>query len=107
MLCRAKRKRSFFPQLFYSLPEGISKSTDTAAAEKTVNYISEHRWELAYPQANFSNDEKSVLAFAKYGIDFLRERLDVYDRLSTIQYRTGSVNPIVFVALGTLIWLLS
>lgn len=96
-----------FPQLSYSLPAGISKATDASAAEKTINYIAEHRWELAYPQANFSGDEKSLLSFAKYAIDFLRERLDVYDRLSTIQYRTGSVNPVVFVALGTLIWLLS
>jgi hypothetical protein len=95
-----------FPQLLYSLPSGISK-TDPQASDKTVSYIAEHRWELAYPQANFSSDEKSLLSFAKYAIDFLRERLEVYDRISTIQYRTGTVNPVVFVALGTLIWLLS
>lgn len=96
-----------FPQVSYSLPPGISKTIDPNAADKTVRYIAEHRWELSYPQANFPGDEKSLVSFAQYAIEFLRGRLNMYDRLSTIQYRTGSINPVVFVALGTLIWLLS
>ncbi len=92
------------PQLVYSLPERIRK-------EPTVNEISpsidEHRWELAYPETVFHHDEKTLLSFTEYAIAFLRERLDVYDRLLTMQQRTGTINPIVFISVGTLVWLLS
>jgi hypothetical protein len=92
------------PQLVYSLPERIRK-------EPTVNeissFIDEHRWELAYPETVFHHDEKTLLSFTEYAIAFLRERLDVYDRLLTMQQRTGTINPIVFISVGTLVWLLS
>jgi hypothetical protein len=92
------------PQLVYSLPERIRK-------EPTVNeisaFIDEHRWELAYPETVFHHDEKTLLSFSEYAIAFLRERLDVYDRLLTMQQRTGTINPIVFISVGTLVWLLS
>ena len=92
------------PQLVYSLPERIQR-------EPTINQISafidERRWELAYPETVFHHDEKTLLSFALYAIAFLRERLDVYDRLLTMQQRTGTINPIVFIAVGTLVWLLS
>ncbi len=92
------------PQLVYSLPERIRK-------EPTVNeisaFIDEHRWELMYPETVFHHDEKTLLSFTEYAIAFLRERLDVYDRLLTMQQRTGTINPIVFISVGTLVWLLS
>jgi hypothetical protein len=92
------------PQLVYSLPERIRK-------EPTVNeisaFIDEHRWELMYPETVFHHDEKTLLSFTEYAIAFLRERLDVYDRLLTMQQRAGTINPIVFISVGTLVWLLS
>lgn len=92
------------PQLVYSLPERIRK-------EPTINeisaFIDEHRWELAYPETVFHHDEKTLSSFAEYAIGFLRGILDTYDRLLTMQQRTGTINPIVFIAVGTLVWLLS
>lgn len=92
------------PQLVYVLPERIRK-------EPTINeisaFIDEHRWELAYPETIFHHDEKNLLSFTEYAIAFLRERSDVYDRLLTMQQRTGTINPIVFISVGTLVWLLS
>jgi hypothetical protein len=92
------------PQLVYSLPERIRR-------EPTVNeisaFIDERRWELAYPETVFHHDEKTLLSFTEYAITFLREKLDVYDRLQTMQQRTGTINPIVFISVGTLVWLLS
>jgi hypothetical protein len=93
-----------FPEIYFSLPKGITKDSDES---HLVRFIAEHRWEISFPQANFYIDEKSLISFARYGIDSLRQRLTSYDRLSTMQHRTGTVNPVLFVALGTLIWLLS
>lgn len=93
-----------FPQITYAIPARIRKDT---SLESITSYVDEHRWELAHPQTVFEHDEKSLLAFSKYAIEILRERLDVYNRLLTTQQRTGTVNPVVFVAVGTLIWLLS
>lgn len=93
-----------FPQITYAIPSTIRKDP---SIEAITSYVHEHRWELAHPQTVFEHDEKSLLSFSKYAIDFLRERLDVYNRLLTMQQRTGTVNPVVFVAVGTLIWLLS
>ena len=80
---------------------------ENASLEAITSYMDEHRWELGYPQTIFRHDEKSLLSFGNYAIEILRERMDVYDRLLTMQHKTGTVNPVVFVAVGTLIWLLS
>lgn len=93
-----------FPQLVHTLPHRIKEK---ASVEVIASYMDEHRWELGYPQTIFRHDEKSLLSFTRYAIEVLRDRMDVYDRLLTMQQRTGTVNPVVFVAAGTLIWLLS
>ena len=94
-----------FPQITYNLPSALAGVNSDS--ETIVGYLAERRWELSYPQANFYNDDKSLVSFAKYSVEFLRLKLHTYDKLSTIQHRTGTVNPVLFVALGTLIWLLS
>lgn len=102
---RAEAEEIFImPQLVYSLPEPIRR-------QPTINSISEYidkrRWELEYPETVFHHDEKSLFSFAEYAVSFLRDRLDAYDKLLTMQQRTGTINPIVFIALGTLVWLIS
>lgn len=93
-----------FPNITHALPSQIKNDM---SIEKISSYIDARRWELAHPQTVFEHDEKNLLSFSRYAIDFLRERLDVYNRLLTMQQRTGTVNPVVFVAAGTLVWLLS
>ncbi len=93
-----------FPQIIHALPYSIKENS---SVEAVTSYLDEHRWELGYPQTIFGHDEKSLLSFSNYAIEVLRNRMDVYDRLLTMQQRTGTVNPVVFVAAGTLIWLLS
>jgi len=93
-----------FPQIIHALPYNIKENS---SVEAITSYLDEHRWELGYPQTIFRHDEKSLLSFSNYAIEILRDRMDVYDRLLTMQQRTGTVNPVVFVAAGTLIWLLS
>lgn len=102
---RAEAEEIFImPQLIYSLPEPIRRQPSVNVISE---YIDEHRWELAYPETIFHHDEKSLVSFAEYSIVFLRDRLDAYDRMLTMQQRTGTINPIVFIALGTLVWLVS
>ncbi|MEM2760066.1 MAG: hypothetical protein QXU32_07315 [Nitrososphaerales archaeon] len=93
-----------YPHIVYVLPEELSESK--VGTTKLIQYITEHSSELEYPK-KICDEEPSLLSFAQYAIEFIRDRLTVYDRLSNIQQRTGAVNPVVFIALGTLIWLLS
>ena len=93
-----------YPHIVYALPSELSGAKIGTA--KIIQYLTEHSSELEYPQKIY-NEEPSLLSFAQYATEYLKERLHVYDRLSNIQQRSGTVNPVVFVALGTLIWLLS
>jgi len=76
------------------------------SSAKIIKYADEHKTEIDYPQEIY-DEEPSLLSFAQYVTEYIKDRLHVYDRLSNIQQRTGNVNPVVFIALGTLIWLLS
>lgn len=93
-----------YPHIVYVLPPELAEQKVSSA--RMIQYITEHSSELEYPHKIYE-EEPSLLSFAEYATEYVRERLHVYDRLSNIQQRTGTVNPVVFVALGTLIWLLS
>jgi len=93
-----------YPHIVYVLPPELDELKVGSA--KIIKYADEHKAEIDYPQKIY-DEESSLLSFAQYATDYLRDRLHVYDRLSNIQQRTGNVNPVVFIALGTLIWLLS
>ena len=93
------------PHIVYILPSQLDEPKPSL--EKITKYLGEHKWEIEFPQAQLYHDEPSLLSFALYATEYLRDRLLVSDRLVNLQQRTGTVNPVVFVALGTLIWLLS
>lgn len=69
-------------------------------------YLDEHKWELEYQQA-ITHDDSSCLAFAQYAIKQMREKLLLYNELEELQERSGGVNAVILIALGTLIWLIS
>ena len=71
-----------------------------------LEYLDEYKWELEYRQA-ITYDDSSCLAFAKHATKQIREKLQVYDGLEEIQERSGGVNAVILIALGTLIWLIS
>ena len=47
----------------------------------------------------------SSLAFVQYATKQLREKVQIYDELEELQERSGGVNTVILIALGTLIWL--
>jgi hypothetical protein len=89
----------------YSLPvelDGIKPESDQILQE----YLNEHKWELEY-QRTITYDDSSFLAFAQHAIKQLTEKLLLYNELQDLQERSGGVNAVILIALGTLIWLIS
>ena len=91
--------------LEYNLPvklEGVKPESQQILLE----YLDEHKWELEYQQA-ITDDDSSCLAFVQYATKQMREKLQIYDELEELQERSGGVNAVILIALGTLIWLIS
>ena len=91
--------------LEYNLPvklDGIKPESSHILLE----YLDEHKWELEYQQA-ITEDDSSCLAFVQYAAKQMREKLQIYDELEGLQERSGGVNAVILIALGTLIWLIS
>ena len=78
----------------------------TESQQKLLEYLNEHKWELECQQA-ITDDDSSCHAFFQYAIKKLREKLQIYDELEDLQERSGGVNAVILIALGTLIWLIS
>jgi hypothetical protein len=92
-------------RLEYNLPvklDGVKPESQQILLE----YLDEHKWELEYQQA-ITYDDSSCLAFAQYATRQMKEKLQTYDELEELQERSGGVNAVILVALGTLIWLIS
>ena len=71
-----------------------------------LDYLDEHKLELEYQQA-ITDDDATCLAFTQYAIKQMREKLLLYNELQELQERSGGVNAVILIALGTLIWLIS
>ena len=71
-----------------------------------LEYLNEHKGELEYHHT-ITNDDPSSLAFAQYAIKQITRKLLIYYELEDLQERSGGVNAVILIALGTLIWLIS
>jgi hypothetical protein len=92
--------------LEYNLPvklDGVKPESKQILSE----YLDAHKWELEYQQAIIYDDDTSCLAFVQHAAKQMRERLQIYDELEGLQERSGGVNAVILIALGTLIWLVS
>jgi hypothetical protein len=92
-------------RLEYNLPVKLDV-VKPESQQILLEYLDEHKWELEYQQA-ITYDDSSCLAFAKHATKQMREKLQIYDELEEIQERSGGVNAVILIALGTLIWLIS
>ena len=91
--------------LGYNLPvklDGVKPESQQILLE----YLDEHKWELEYQQP-ITDDDSSCLAFVQYATKKMKEKLQIYDDLEELQERSGGVNAVILIALGTLIWLVS
>ena len=91
--------------LTYSLPDKLN-GVKPESQQILIEYLDEHKWELEYQQA-ITYDDSSCLAFVQYATKQMREKLQIYDELEELQERSGGVNAVILIALGTLIWLIS
>ena len=92
-------------RLEYKLPvklEGVTPESQQILLE----YLDEHKWELEC-QLAITDDDSSCLAFFQYATKQMKEKLEIYDKLEDLQERSGGVNAVILIALGTLIWLIS
>ena len=92
-------------RLEYNLPVKLDGVTPESQ-QILLEYLDEHKWELECRQA-ITDDESSCLAFFQYATKQMKEKLQIYDELEDLQERTGGVNAVILIALGTLIWLIS
>ena len=89
----------------YNLPvklDGIKPESQQVLLE----YLDEHKWELEYQQT-ITDDDSSCHAFFQYATKQMREKLKIYDELEDLRERSGGVNAVILIAVGTLIWLIS
>jgi hypothetical protein len=91
--------------LEYNLPDKLN-GVKPESQQILLEYLDEHKWELEYQQA-ITYDDSSCLAFVQYATKQMREKLQIYDELEELQERSGGVNAVILIALGTLIWLIS
>jgi hypothetical protein len=89
----------------YNLPAKLD-GVKPESQQILLEYLDEHKWELAYQQA-ITCDDSSCLAFAQYAIKQMIEKLQIYDELEDLEERSGGVNSVILIALGTLVWLIS
>ncbi|MFZ0893661.1 MAG: hypothetical protein WAZ77_04080 [Candidatus Nitrosopolaris sp.] len=92
-------------RLEYNLPVKLDGVTPKSQ-QILLEYLDEHKWELGCQQA-ITDDDFSCLAFFQYATKQMREKLQIYDELEELQERSGGVNAVILIALGTLIWLIS
>ena len=91
--------------LGYNLPAKLD-GVKPESQQILLEYLDEHKWELECQQA-ITDDDSSCLAFVQYATKQMREKLQIYDELEELQERSGGVNAVILIALGTLIWLIS
>ena len=89
----------------YNLPIELDQ-VRPESQQVLIEYLNKHKWELKYPQA-INSDDSSRLAFAQYATKYMIEKLLIYNNLEDLQERSGGVNAVILIALGTLIWLIS
>ena len=92
-------------RLGYNLPVKLDGVTPESQ-QILLEYLDEHKWELECQQA-ITDDDSSCLAFFQYATKQMREKLQIYDELEDLQERSGGVNAVILIALGTLVWLIS
>ena len=89
----------------YNLPDKLD-GVKPESPQILLEYLDEHKWELECQQA-ITQDDSSSLAFAKYATKQMIQKLQIYYELEDLQERSGGVNAVILIALGTLIWLIS
>ena len=89
----------------YNLPAKLN-GVKPESLKIILEYLNEHKWELKYQPA-ITYDDSSCLGFAQHATHQMKDKLLIYNDLNELQERSGGINAVILIALGTLIWLIS
>jgi hypothetical protein len=92
-------------RLEYDLPVELDGVTPESQ-QILLEYLNKNKWELEYRQA-ITDEDSSCHAFFQHTTKKMREKMQIYDELEDLQERSGGVNAVILIALGTLVWLVS
>ena len=92
-------------RLEYNLPVKLDEVTPESH-QILLEYLDEKKWELECQQA-ITDDDSELPWIFQYATEKMKEKLQIYDELEDLQERSGGVNAVILIALGTLIWLIS
>ncbi len=89
------------PFITNELPSDLISST---SLDDLLSFIDDYQNEFDYPVE--INSESGQLSFSQHMVSYLHSKLLFHDRLNTLQAKSGGVDSILPIAIGTLIWLL-
>ena len=89
------------PYIIHAFPKELGiRATPT----EILKFVKVHKYEMKYfEDVNDSNAEQ--LSFSDHALDFIGDRLGFHDRIHYLQERSGALDPVLFIAIGTIIWL--
>ena len=91
------------PFIIHILPDSFGLKPSSDEIEK---FVRKNKHEVEYSKT-VGKEETTQLSFSAYSIDYLNDRLEFHDRVHEMKEKTGVIDPILFIAIGTIVWLIS
>ena len=90
------------PQIRYSEP--LERLEGKLTEQQLMKHINKDREEMNYYKEVEDNNE-SKIKFADYAVEYLQNKLNIHDKIYEHQTRLGTWTYVIFLGIGTLIWL--
>ncbi len=91
------------PFIIHILPDYFGLKPSSEVIEE---FVRKNKHELDYDK-KVGKEESSHLSFSEYAVHYLNDRLEFHDRVYEMKEKTGVIDPILFIAIGTIVWLIS
>jgi len=90
------------PQIRYSEP--MERLEGKLTEQQLMKHINKDREEMNYYKEVEDNNE-SKIKFANHAIEYIQIKLNIHDKIYEHQQRLGTYTYVIFLGIGTLIWL--
>ena len=90
------------PQIRYSEP--LERLEGKVTEQQLMKHINKDREEMNYYKEVEDNNE-SKIKFANHTVEYLQNKLNIHDKIYEHQQRLGTWTYVIYLAIGTLIWL--
>ena len=91
------------PFIIHIVPDVFGLKPRSDEIEK---FVRANKHEVGYSK-NVGMEDTSQLSFSEHSIEYLNDRLEFHDRVYEMKEKTGVIDPILFIAIGTIVWLIS